>query len=115
MAKKLPQAILLFADGFAIQHRQTIIDFATSQRTPVISGWPVFARSGALLTYGPHLPSSYQRMAYYVDRLLKGARASDLPIEQPTRFELVVNRRAARTLGVDLPRSILLRADDVID
>jgi putative ABC transport system substrate-binding protein len=115
MAKDPPQAILLFADGFAIQNRQTIIDFALSHRVPVISGWPVFARSGALLTFGPHLPSSYQRMAYYVDRILQGTKASDLPIEQPTRFELIVNRRTARTLGLDVPRSILLRADEVID
>jgi putative ABC transport system substrate-binding protein len=115
MAKDPPQAILLFADGFAIQNRQSIIDFALSHRAPVISGWPVFARSGALLTFGPHLPSSYQRMPYYVDRILKGAKPSDLPIEQPTRFELIVNRRTAKTLGLEIPRSILLRADDVID
>ena len=115
MAKHPPQAILLFADGFAIQNRQAIIDFALSHRAPVVSGWPVFARSGALLTYGPHLASSYQRMAHYVDRILRGARPSDLPIEQPTRFELVVNRRTARALGLEVPASILLRADNVIE
>lgn len=115
MAKNPPQAILLFADGFAIQYRQSIIDFGLSHRAPVISGWPVFARSGALLTYGPHLASSYQRMAHYVDRILKGARPSDLPIEQPTKFELVVNRRTAKALGVEVPTSILLRADEVIE
>jgi len=115
MARDPPQAILLFADGFAIQNRQSIIDFALSHRVPVISGWPIFARSGALLTFGPHLRSSYQRMVYYVDRILKGARPSDLPIEQPTRFELIVNRRTARALGLAVPRSILLRADEVID
>jgi len=115
MAKNPPQTILLFADGFAIQYRQSIIDFGLSHRAPVISGWPVFARSGALLTYGPHLASSYQRMAHYVDRILKGARPSDLPIEQPTKFELVVNRRTAKSLGLEVPASVLLRADEVIE
>jgi putative ABC transport system substrate-binding protein len=115
MAKDPPQAISLFADGFAIQYRQRIIDFALSHRAPVISGWPVFARSGAILTYGPHLASSYQRMAHFVDRILKGARPSNLPIEQPTKFELVVNRRTAKALGLQVPTSILLRADEVID
>jgi len=115
MEKQPPQAILLFADGFAIQNRQAIIDFALSHRAPVVSGWPIFARSGALLSYGPHLASSYQRLAHYVDRILKGARPSDLPIEQPTRFELVINRRTAKALGLEVPPSILLRADDVIE
>ncbi len=115
MAKDPPQAISLFADGFAIQHRQSIIDFGLSHRAPVVSGWPVFARSGALFTYGPHLTSSYRRLAYYVDRILKGARPSDLPIEQPTKFELVVNLRTARTLGLKVPTSILLSADEVIE
>src|SRR5215470_2103403 len=115
MGKRPPQAILLFADGFAIQNRQAIIDFALSHRAPVVSGWPIFARSGALLSYGPHLASSYQRLAHYVDRILKGARPSDLPIEQPTRFELVINRRTAKALGLEVPPSILLRADDVIE
>ena len=115
MAKDPPQAISLFADGFAIQYRQSIIDFGLSHRAPVVSGWPVFARSGALFTYGPHLSSSYRRLAYYVDRILKGARPSDLPIEQPTKFELVVNLRTAKTLGLKVPTFIVLSADEVIE
>jgi putative ABC transport system substrate-binding protein len=115
MAKDPPQAISLFADGFAIQYRQSVIDFGFSHRVPVVSGWPVFARSGALLTYGPNLEASYRRMAYFVDRILKGARPSDLPIEQPTKFEFVVNRRTAKALGLEVPPSILLLADEVIE
>jgi ABC-type uncharacterized transport system substrate-binding protein len=115
MAENPPQAISLFADGFAIQNRKSIIDFGMSQRAPVISGWPVFARTGAICSYGPRLTESYRRMAYYVDRILKGAKPVDLPIEQPTQFELVVNLKTARALGLDLPTSILLRADEVIE
>jgi putative ABC transport system substrate-binding protein len=115
MAKEAPQAISLFADGFAIQYRQSIIDFGLSQRVPVISGWPVFARAGAICTYGPELTSSYQRMAYYVDRILKGTPPSDLPIEQPTKFELVVNLKTAKALGLEIPATLLARADEVIE
>ena len=82
-----PQAIFLLADGFAIQNRQTIIDFATRHRAPVISGWPIFARSGAVCTYGPRLTESYRRLAYYIDRILKGAKPADLPIERPTKCD----------------------------
>jgi putative tryptophan/tyrosine transport system substrate-binding protein len=115
MAKHAPQAISLFADGFAIQYRQSIIDFGLSRRVPVISGWPVFARAGAICTYGPHLTSSYQRMAYYVDRIVKGTPPSDLPIEQPTKFELVVNLKTAKALGLEIPPSLLALADEVIE
>ena len=110
-----PQAISLFADGFAIQNRTSIIDFGMSQRAPVISGWPVFARSGAICTYGPRLTKSYRRMAYYVDRILKGAKPADLPIEQPTKFELMINLRTAKALGITMPPSLLVRADEVIE
>jgi putative ABC transport system substrate-binding protein len=110
-----PQAISLFADGFAIQNRQRIIDFAMSRRIPVISGWPVFAYSGALCTYGPRLDESYRRLAYYVDRILKGAKPADLPIEQPTRFELVINLKTARALGLTIAPVILARSDEVIE
>ncbi len=115
MAKDPPQAISLFADGFAIQNRQRIIDFATGKRAPVISGWPVFARSGAICTYGPRLSESYRRLAYYVDRVLKGAKPADLPIERPTKFELVINLRTAKALGLTIPQTLLVRADEVIE
>jgi len=110
-----PQAISLFADGFAIQNRQRIIDFGMKHRAPVISGWPVFARSGAICSYGPKLSESYRRLATYVDRVLKGARPSDLPIERPTRFEMVVNIKSAKTLGLTVPNSIVAAADELIE
>jgi putative ABC transport system substrate-binding protein len=115
IAEDPPQAISVLADGFAIQYRQNIVDFATSRRVPVISGWPVFAQSGAICTYGPRLTDSYRRLAYYVDRILKGAKPADLPIEQPTQFELVVNLKAAKALGITIPQSVETRADRVIE
>jgi putative ABC transport system substrate-binding protein len=115
MAKDLPQAISLLADGFAIENRRDIIDFATNRRVPVISGGPVFAQSGAICSYGPRLTDSYRRLAYYVDRILKGAKPADLPIEQPTTFELVVNLKSANALGITIPLSVETRADRVIE
>jgi ABC-type uncharacterized transport system substrate-binding protein len=110
-----PQAISLFADGFAIQNRQSIIDYGMKLGAPVISGWPIFARSGAVCTYGPKLSESYRRLAHYVDRVLKGTRPSDLPIERPTRFETVVNMKIAKALGLTVPNSIIVAADEVIE
>jgi ABC-type uncharacterized transport system substrate-binding protein len=109
------QAISLLADGFAIQNRQTIIDFAMRHRVPVISGWPVFARSGAVCTYGPRLIESYRRLAYYIDRILKGAKPAELPIERPTKFDLVINLKTAKALGLDVPPALIARADEVIE
>jgi putative ABC transport system substrate-binding protein len=109
------QAISVFADGFAIQNRQSIVDFGISRRMPVISGWAVFAQSGALCTYGPRLSESYRRLAYYVDRVLKGTKPADLPIEQPTKFELVINLKTANALDIAIPPSVLVRADTVIE
>ncbi len=115
MLARPPQAVSLFADGFAIQNRQTIIDAALSCRAPVISGWSIFARSGAICTYGPRLETSYRRLAYYVDRVLKGAKPTDLPIEQPTEFEFVINLQTARALGLTIPPRLLANADEVIE
>ena len=115
MTQQPPQAISLFADGFAIQNRQSIVDFGMSHRAPVVSGWPVFAQSGALCTYGPRLSDSYRRLASYIDRVLKGAKPADLPIEQPTKFETVINLRTAKTLGLTIPPSLLASADAVIE
>jgi putative ABC transport system substrate-binding protein len=110
-----PQAISLLPDAFTIQNRQAIVDFATRRRVPVISGWAIFAQSGALCTYGPRLSDSFRRLAYFVDRILKGAKPAELPIEQPTQFELVLNLRTAKALDIAIPPSLLARADDVIE
>jgi putative ABC transport system substrate-binding protein len=115
MTEGPPEAISLFGDGFAIENRQQIIDFGMRHRAPVISGWPVFAQSGAICTYGPRLTDSYRRLAHYVDRILKGAKPAELPIEQPTTFQLVVNLKTAKTLAITIPPSLLARADDVIE
>jgi len=108
------QAISLFSDGFAVQNRATIIDFAMRERIPVVSGWPVFAESGALFTYGPRLVDSYRRLAYYADRVLRGTRPAELPIEQPTTIETIVNLRTAAARGIKVPEAVLVRADRVI-
>ncbi len=115
IAENPVQGISVFADGFAIQNRDRIIAFGMKQRIPVISGWAVFARSGAICTYGPALIASYRRLASYVDRVLKGAKPADLPIEQPTQFELVINQRTAKALGLKIPQTLLVRADEVIE
>ena len=100
---------------FAIQNRQKIIDFAMSRRVPVISAWSIFAQSGALCIYGPRLTECYRRLAYYIDRVLKGAHPSTLPIERPTKFELIVNSKTAKALNINIPQSVLLRADERIE
>jgi putative ABC transport system substrate-binding protein len=114
VASEKYQAISLLADGFAVQNRKIIIDFAASQGVPVMSGWPVFAESGGLFTYGPRLNESYRRLAYYVARILRGTRPQDLPIERPSVFHTVVNLKTAQKLGIVVPRSLLARADEVI-
>jgi len=110
-----PQAIIAFSEGFVVENRQIIINFAMSRRLPLVSGWAVMAKSGALFTYGPRLVESYRRPAYYVGRILHGAKASDLPIERPTVLELVVNLNSAKTLGITVPQTILARADELIE
>ena len=115
IASSPPQAMLVFGDGFALQNRRIIIDFATGLRTPVISAWPAFAHSGAVCTYGPHLGESYRRLAHYVDRILRGAKPADLPIERPSKTQTIVNLRAAKNLGLTVPPTLLARADEVIE
>jgi putative ABC transport system substrate-binding protein len=110
-----PDAIVVFPDPLVIQKRERIIDFAMTQAIPVLSGWSIFAHSAALCTYGPRLTESYRRAAYYVDRILKGSRPADLPIERPTKFELVVNLKTAKALGLVIPPNLLARADEVLE
>jgi putative ABC transport system substrate-binding protein len=98
-----------------MQHRKQIIEFAALQRIPVISGWSEFAKSGGTMTYGPNLNVSFERLAVYVDKILKGANPGELAVEQPTKFELVINLKAAKAIGLDVPPMLLGRADEVIE
>ena len=110
-----PQAILALSEGFVVENRAAIIDFAMQHRLPVVSGWAVMARSGALFTYGPRLARSYRRTAYFVGRILGGSKPEELPIERPTVFELVVNLQTAKRLGITVPTELLAHADDAIE
>jgi putative ABC transport system substrate-binding protein len=95
--------------------RRVIIEFAARQRLPAVYPFAIYAESGGLISYGAEHLDIYRRAATYVDKILKGARPGDLPIEQPTKFELVINLKTAKTLGLTLPQSVLLRADQVIE
>jgi len=109
------EAMIVLPDGLVMQHRKQIIEFAALQRIPVISGWSEFAKSGGTMTYGPNLKASFERLAIYVDKILKGARPADLPVEGPTRFDLAVNVKTARALGLTIPQSILSQTVEAIE
>ena len=95
-------------------HRRTIVEFATKNRLPAVYGNNNFSDAGGLMAYGPHIADVYRRAATYVDKILKGAKPADLPIEQPTKFELVINLKAAKQIGLTIPPNVLARADKVI-
>jgi len=107
-------AVILAPGGFTILHRKAIIELAAKNRLPVISAWRIFADDGAVLTYGPDILEISRRIAIYVDKILKGAKPADLPVEQPTKFEFVINLNAAKQIGLTIPPTVLARADKVI-
>jgi len=96
-------------------NRSQVVSFAQRDRLPSMYGQKEFADAGGLMSYGPNIADMWRRAATYVDRILKGAKPADLPVEQPTRFELVINLKAAKALGITIPQSILVRADRVIE
>jgi putative tryptophan/tyrosine transport system substrate-binding protein len=108
-------ALLAFPDALTIFHRQAIALFAKDANLPSIFGWKPFVQAGGLLSYGPNLQEGFARLAYYVDKILKGAKPSDLPVEQPTKLELIINLQTAKGIGIKLPQSLLFRADEVIE
>jgi len=110
-----PDGLLLLADPFTFSQRARIVEFGAEQRLPVIYESSDFVDVGGLISYGPNINDMYRRSATYVDKILRGAKPADLPVEQPTKFELAVNVRAAKALGIKFPESILLRADKVIE
>ena len=115
MASDQAQALLIFADPLMIANLQKLADLSLKNRLPAIFGFREFADAGGLLSYGASLHWLFRRAAAYVDKIFKGANPGDLPIEQPTTFELVINLKAAGALGVTIPDKMLVVADDVIE
>ncbi len=109
------EALVMFPDAVTFQGRERIAAFALQHKLPTVSGWEAYATAGNLVTYGPNLRASWVRLASYVDRVLKGADPSALPVELPAIVELIVNRKTANALGLKIPQSVLLRADRVIE
>jgi putative tryptophan/tyrosine transport system substrate-binding protein len=114
IARARPDALLTFSDPLTLAHRTQIVEFAAQNRLPLMSEIKAFAEAGGLMTYGASLPDLFRRAADYVDRILKGAKPADLPIEQPMKFELVINLRTAQALGLTIPPTLLFQADEVI-
>ena len=115
IAKERPDALVVLLDSLTVDHRHQIVEFAASSRLPALYGGPMFTEAGGFLAYTVDFHELWRRSAVYVDRILKGAKPADLPIEQPTKFELIVNLKAAKALGLTIPSSVLLRADRVIE
>jgi len=114
MTRERPDALLLITDALTNLNRTRVLDFAAAHRVPAMYEFGSLVREGGLISYGPDLGDSYRRAAVYIDRILKGAKPSELPVEQPNRYYLLVNLKTAKALGLTIPQSLLLRADEVI-
>ena len=109
------RGLVVMPDAFMGVHRAPIISAAARNNIPAVYGQSFFVRDGGLLSYAPDLVDNFRRAASYVDRILRGEKPGDLPVQFPTKFEMVVNRRTATALGLTVPPSIMLRADEVIE
>jgi putative ABC transport system substrate-binding protein len=114
MAQARPDALLVLGDALLAMHRPQIAAFATQQQLPSVFAERESVAAGGLMSYGPSLPDLYRRAATYVDKILKGTKPADLPVEQPLKFELVLNLKTAQALGLTIPPSLLFQADEVI-
>ena len=114
MTKERAQALIVIPSGAYIQHREHIIKHAAKNRRPAIYFQPIFVENGGLISYGPDFADEFRRLAIYVDKILKGRKPADLPVEQPTKFELVINLTTAKQIGLTIPPNVLARADRVI-
>ena len=109
------EGLLVFPDPLTFSNQEAITKFALANKIPALYGAKEFVGIGGLMSYGPSYPAMFRRGAYYVDRILKGANPADLPVEQPTKFELIINLKTARALGIEVPATLLARADEVIE
>ena len=107
--------LIVTPGGLSIAHRDLISTLAARQQLPAVYPFRYFVASGGLLSYGPDLTDQYRRAAGYVDRILKGAKPADLPVQAPTKYNLVVNLKTAKALGIEVPPTVLARADEVIE
>jgi putative tryptophan/tyrosine transport system substrate-binding protein len=110
-----PDALIAVEDPLTFSYRKRIADFAVAERLPSLQGFREDVAAGALMSYGANLEDLFRRAAGYVDKILKGAKPADLPIQQPTKFELVLNLKTAKALGLEIPPTVLARADEVIE
>jgi putative ABC transport system substrate-binding protein len=115
MARDRAQGVLFVADPIFFIHLGRIAELVTAARLPAISNFTEFPKLGGLMGYAPSLPDEFRRVATYIDKILKGAKPSDLPVQQPTKFDLVINLKTAKTLGLTIPPSLLLRAEQIIE
>ena len=113
--KQRPDALITVEDPLTFSHQKRIADFATGQQLPSLYGFREFVVAGGLMSYGANVADLFRRAASYVDKILKGAKPADLPVQQPTTFELVINVKTARALGLEIPPTLLARADEVIE
>jgi putative ABC transport system substrate-binding protein len=109
------QALVVVVDPLTVRYRERIIDLAMKNRLPAMYGFREFVDAGGLIAYGVNIPYVCRRTAVYVDKIIKGAKAADLPIERPTRFTLVINVNTAKAIGIEVPATLLARADEVIE
>jgi putative ABC transport system substrate-binding protein len=114
MTKERPSGLIVLVDTMLVGHRARLADLAAKSRIPAIYGLRDHVEAGGLMAYSANLTEMYRRAATYVDRILKGSKPADLPVEQPTKFELVINLKTAKALGLKIPQSILERADEII-
>src|SRR5262249_60964211 len=108
-------AVLVWNDAMFLSQRERIVELAAQHRLPAVYEERRFAEAGGLMAYGPNESANFRRTAMYVDKILKGAKPGDLPVEQPTKVELVINLKTAKALGLTIPPSVLARADEVIE
>jgi putative ABC transport system substrate-binding protein len=115
LLKERPDALLVTAEAFTRRHLARILDFANTNNIPSMFEDSSFVMAGGLMSYGPDYQDVFRKAAIFVDKILKGAKPADLPIEQPTKFELVINLKTAKTLGLEIPPHLLALADRVIE